>query len=222
MHGLVIGSYIALWVVVVILSIVILSLAKQIALLHRRLAPMGARIENAGPAIGDRIKPFLGVDIYGSSVRIPSQDGRNVALVFVSSTCPACDSLAPALRSIAKHEKASMKVVLATFRGDDQVNREYAIKYGLDGLEFIFSPQLAASFNVLSTPYAVLVDGTGIVRTKGLVNNREHMESLLNAAEGNYESIQAFRFGHGSQDTLNAGDGSAADEQVVAEEASGD
>jgi hypothetical protein len=39
---------------------------------------------------------------------------------------------------------------------------------------------------------AVLIDGEGIVRAKGLVNNREQLESLFNAKELGVESIQRY------------------------------
>ena len=39
-------------------------------------------------------------------------------------------------------------------------------------------------------PYAVLVDAAGIVRAKGLVNSREHLESLFEAHERGVASLQ--------------------------------
>jgi methylamine dehydrogenase accessory protein MauD len=39
-------------------------------------------------------------------------------------------------------------------------------------------------------PYAVLVDADGVVRAKGLVNTREHLESLFEAKERGVGSLQ--------------------------------
>lgn len=192
------SSYIALWILVALLSVALFSLARQIGLLHRRLVPVGARITNVGPSIGDTITPFAGVDINSNPVSIPASDGRRTALVFVSSTCPACDELAPALRSIAEDEDADLRMVLASFNGNDATNRVYAAKHALEGIQFVVSPELARTFSVLTTPYAIIIDEQGVVRTKGLINSREHLESLLNAVEGGHESIQAFRFAQGS------------------------
>jgi len=41
-------------------------------------------------------------------------------------------------------------------------------------------------------PYAVLLDAAGIVRAKGLVNTREHLESLLEAHERGVASVQDY------------------------------
>jgi methylamine dehydrogenase accessory protein MauD len=47
-------------------------------------------------------------------------------------------------------------------------------------------------YGVGKLPYAVLVDGEGTVRAKGLVNSREHLESLLAAQEAGVASLQEF------------------------------
>ena len=60
MSALLTGSYIALWILVIFLTLALAALARQIGILYRRLAPAGARIMNAGPTIGERIVPFTG------------------------------------------------------------------------------------------------------------------------------------------------------------------
>jgi methylamine dehydrogenase accessory protein MauD len=158
MTGVFMASYIALWILVALLSLALASLAVQIGVLHRRILPVGARIMNVGPSIGHSISPFNGTDIHGRPVTLPGSDGRYTALVFVSSGCPACDELAPALRSLAGHEKLRLRIVLASFNGDEAKNRAFAAKHSLGHFEFIFSPDLANSFGVLTAPE--LTDGT--------------------------------------------------------------
>ena len=47
------------------------------------------------------------------------------------------------------------------------------------------------TFKVAKLPFAVLIDGTGRIRAKGLVNTREQIESLFHAAETGRPSIQS-------------------------------
>ncbi|HIE82758.1 MAG TPA: thiol-disulfide isomerase, partial [Dehalococcoidia bacterium] len=51
---------------------------------------------------------------------------------------------------------------------------------------------LGMSFKVSKLPYAVLIDDAGIIRSKGLINNREQLESLLVAKDLEVESIQEY------------------------------
>ena len=41
-------------------------------------------------------------------------------------------------------------------------------------------------------PYAVLIDERGIIRAKGMINTREHLESLFNAKELGVGSVQDY------------------------------
>ena len=41
-------------------------------------------------------------------------------------------------------------------------------------------------------PYAVLLDDAGVVLSKGLVNSREHLESLVIAHEMGLASVQEY------------------------------
>ena len=48
------------------------------------------------------------------------------------------------------------------------------------------------TYRVSRLPYGILVDAQGIVRAKGLVNSREHLDSLLNAHDMGAASIQQY------------------------------
>ena len=41
-------------------------------------------------------------------------------------------------------------------------------------------------------PFAVLIGGDGILKSKGLVNSREHLESLVEAMESGIATLQDY------------------------------
>jgi methylamine dehydrogenase accessory protein MauD len=51
------------------------------------------------------------------------------------------------------------------------------------------------AYQIGKLPYAVLLDESGKVRSKGLVNTREHLESLFEAKERGVASLQEFVHG---------------------------
>ena len=65
-------------------------------------------------------------------------------------------------------------------------------EYRLGHLPYVNSPQLGMAYQVGKLPYAVLIDAQGIIRAKGLVNSREHLESLMVAEETGFGTIQAY------------------------------
>jgi methylamine dehydrogenase accessory protein MauD len=217
MSPFLIGSYVAIWIIVALLTVAMAALARQIGLLHQRLPQTGARMGNIGPNLGDTAKPFVAQDLNGQTVYIPDPEKPYTLLVFVSDGCASCEQLAPAIIATAKQEQKHLKLVVIAFNGDEASNRAYAKKRGLSHLPFISSSESAVHFQVFTTPYAVLLDPKGVVITKGLVNRREHLDSIVNAAETGYASIQAMIAGK----TINGNNGASREGQSLPESSIG-
>jgi methylamine dehydrogenase accessory protein MauD len=173
------------------LAVLLFGLARQVGILHERVAPMGAMASDQGLAVGE-ISPQLSVTtLVGDRLALGgvSPKGRSRLLLFVSPTCPVCKKLLPIARSFAHAER--LDVVLVG-DGDDAEQRSMIREFGLEGLPYVNSPQVGMTFHVGKLPYAILIDADGVIRAKGLVNNREHLESLLIAEETGFGTIQAY------------------------------
>jgi hypothetical protein len=70
--------------------------------------------------------------------------------------------------------------------------RSMVQRLALERFPYVNSPQVGMAFHVGKLPYAILIDAAGVIRAKGLVNNREHLESLLIAEESGFGTIQAY------------------------------
>lgn len=186
-------SNIALWVVVVLLACVVAALARQLGVLFERVAPAGALALARGPAVGEAGPVIRAVDLAGSTREIggPSPEGRSTLIFFLSPTCPVCETLIPTLKSIARREGNWLGVLLAS-DGAPAEHEKFVRDHRLDGFAYVVSAALGITYQVSKLPYAVLLDPTGVVRAKGLVNTREHIESLFEAKELGVSSIQDF------------------------------
>lgn len=192
MQALVVSNMI-LWLLVVALACVVAALMRQIGVLYERVAPAGALALGRGPAVGDpapvlRVQDLAGRDVEIGGVR---PDRRSTLLFFLSPTCPVCKTLLPALRSAARDERHWLDVVLAS-DGRREEHVRFVGEQRLETIPYVLSASLGITHQVGKLPYAVLLDGEGIVRAKGLVNTREHLESLFEAKERGLASIQEF------------------------------
>jgi methylamine dehydrogenase accessory protein MauD len=59
-------------------------------------------------------------------------------------------------------------------------------------VQVLNAPEVGQVYKVGKIPYAVLIDPEGVIRAKGLVNNREHLESLMEAYRLGMASIQEY------------------------------
>jgi methylamine dehydrogenase accessory protein MauD len=184
-------SNVVLWVAVVVLAGVVVALTRQIGVLYERVAPAGALLQGQGPVVGEAAPVVDAEDVNGRAQRVggPRDDGRSTLLFFLSPTCPVCKTLLPVLRSIVRREGAWLDVVLAS-DGPRAEHERFVRTERLDAFPYLLSPGLGMAWQVGKLPYAALVDASGVVRAKGLVNSREHVESLFEAMERGVASIQ--------------------------------
>ena len=59
-------------------------------------------------------------------------------------------------------------------------------------MPFALAPIVGINLGIGRLPHAVLIDAEGVIRSKGIVNSREHLESLLVAQETGYASMQDY------------------------------
>lgn len=182
-----------LWVLVLVLTGVVLALVRQVGVLHERIAPAGALMLNRGPAVGEPAPQLDVADLEGHAHQLgrARPDGRSTLLLFVSPSCPVCKSLLPAVKSSRKDERGWMDVILAS-DGDAREQREFVRAQGLDGIPYVVSAALGLAYQVSRLPFAALLDEHGILRARGLVNSREHLESLFEAKRLGVASLQEY------------------------------
>ena len=191
-------SNLLLWAVVLALLVAVFALARQIGILYERVAPMGALMIDTGPKVGEAAPRLDVPSLHGGSVSIGAGAQHSQLLFFLSPTCPVCKKLLPILKSIAGAESSWLRLVFAS-DGDAPEHQAFAKRVGLEAYPYLLSTELGMAFRIGKLPYAVLLDESGRVRAKGLVNSREQLDSLFTAKELNVASVQAFLDGQASQ-----------------------
>jgi methylamine dehydrogenase accessory protein MauD len=186
-------SVIVLWIVVLCLLAVVLALTRQLGVLHERIAPVGALMLNRGLAVGEPAPAIDVVDLHGANLRLgaPRTDGKSTLLLFVSPTCPVCKSLLPIVKSSGRDERDWLDIILASDGNTDE-HRDYIRANGLAGIPYVLSAPLGMTFQVSRLPFAALLDEAGVLRARGLINSREHLESLFEAKRLGVASLQDY------------------------------
>jgi methylamine dehydrogenase accessory protein MauD len=184
-------SNVVLWIAVLALAAVVAALVRQIGILHERVSPAGALVPRDSPRIGDPAPRFDLIDWNGASVDIgaPHPGGLSTLIVWVSPSCPVCKTMLPILDSVARSERRWLRLIWAS-DGTREEHAAFVAAHHLAERPYVLSAELGIAYQVPKLPYAVLVDAGGIVRGKGLINTREHVESLFEAQEHGVGSIQ--------------------------------
>lgn len=186
-----VASQVLVWLVLLGMGVVMLAMVRQIGILHERISPMGALVTDRGPEVGEMAPQMTVTGLKGEQVKIAGErpSGKSQLMLFVSPSCPICKKLLPIAKSFARGER--LEIVLVG-DGDVDEQRQMIAKHGLEDETYVNSPQVGMAFHVGKLPYAILIDADGVIRAKGLVNSREHLESLAIAQETGYGSIQDY------------------------------
>ena len=192
MTGFFLASQILLWIAVAVLGVLVAALARQVGVLHERIAPAGALTLHQKFNVGDKAPEMTLATLEGRDVAIGGKRHRRGQLIFfLSPDCPVCKTLLPVVRSASGAERGWLDVVLAS-DGDAAAHRRLVMAEGLAGFDYVLSEDLGRKLGVSKLPYAVLIDEEGNIASLGLVNNREHLESLFEAKERRVASIQEY------------------------------
>ena len=95
------------------------------------------------------------------------------------------------LAAVARQERRWLAVIMVS-DGDPAEHRQTAEAARAQGIRYVLSRNLGMLLEVARLPYAALVDEQGVLVAKGLVNSREHLESLFEARLRGHASLQEF------------------------------
>ncbi|SFF91528.1 methylamine dehydrogenase accessory protein MauD [Novosphingobium sp. CF614] len=179
------------WIVILAFGVALVALARQVGILHMRVAPAGALATSGGASVGDDTAGLMGQTLSGQTLALggPRPGIPLRLLMFVSAQCPLCKGLIPVAKSFAKHERVEL-----IFVGDDEPAAQHGLiaQHGLTAYPFVNDAAVGRTLGVSKLPFAVLLDEQGQILSKGLVNSREHLESLIVAHEMGVRTVQDY------------------------------
>ncbi len=163
-----------------LLCILFLALARYVAALASRL-PDPVPLELAqGPQLGSRLEdvplPRGFVDVVAGSNGSGGAAVSRLTLVFLSTSCTACRTMISGLNRFARDWSEVRVVSVVSGRGEEaerMARARTSPESVVDG-----DATLARVFGVATVPFAFLYEH-GELRAKGVVNDREMLESLL-------------------------------------------
>lgn len=183
-----------LWIALIALALMVFALTRQVGILHERIAPAGALMPTSGPKAGELTQALELTALNGDGVTIGgvNKSGLATFILYVSPTCPVCKALVPTAQMLVQSEANRMRLVLASDGDEVSSHQRYSQDMNLNDTPYLLSEELGRTFEVSKLPFAVLIAADGTLRGKGLVNTREHMESLIESMDSGITSVQEY------------------------------
>jgi methylamine dehydrogenase accessory protein MauD len=186
-------SYVILWLVLLFLGFLLLGALRALALLRWRLDQLEAitptRLGRGGLKPGKKAPGFTLPSVAGGEVSLHDFVGRKVFLVFTQSGCKPCHRILPELNKL---QRGGDVQVLLVNNGEPEATRRWA-----DEAHAVFpvlaQQQFAVSkrYEMYATPFAFLIDERGVIASRGIINNGQHIGFVLSAADDAVKDGQA-------------------------------
>jgi len=187
-------SNVVLWILVIVLALMVFALTRQVGILHERVAPAGALQPTNGPKVGEHTEEMALTALSGERLTIggKNQDQKSKLVLFISPTCPVCKSLVPTAMHLQQSESHRLTLAFASDGEEVEQHKAYVKDLDISDYPYIVSQALGMHYQVSKLPFALLIDGEGVLQSKGLVNTREHLESLIEAMDTGVTTLQEY------------------------------
>ena len=193
MSALWIASILVLWSVVIFMGLVLLGSLRSISLVRWRLQQLEAttpsRLGRRGLKRGAKAPDFVLPSVDGGELAFSSFAGRRLLLVFTQSGCGPCKRIVPELNRL--HDKGDV-VVLVVNHGHQERTERWAFEVGAR-FPVLAQEDLSVSrrYEVFATPFGFLINESGIIVSKGIIGEPEHIHFLLAKVSAGADSAHA-------------------------------
>jgi len=179
--------------VLLALAVVVLSLARQVGILHERLSPGGMGRSHRSLEPGEQLPLQALNTLNGDAVALGIADDQDptgaLALLFVAADCPICRSVLPAFeKALAGGSGLDGYWVadgLPSMGGEIADYLSYSSEHHIDPARFIISQELGLTLGVRQIPALALFDDQHRLVTLETLNGPRQVTRLLTSHAAN-------------------------------------
>lgn len=178
-------AFVAQWIAVIVLALVVLAMMRQVALL--------TRAANSGALRATDPDPTVTVGVQIDPVEIPLTEGEPFVIdgglaarpLLIVSLSPSCGSCATAAADAAEFARTGRADMLVVMHAGALEARRFATQHGLDGIPLAIESSLPAALVLpRGTPGVVALRPDGRVAAAGPIDSGESLAEVAALAAG--------------------------------------
>jgi hypothetical protein len=179
-------SFIALWICVIVIGVLLLVVLRQVGLIYLREERAAGTSRPKIWSVGDLLDPMsLEGLLDGERIELPDSNSRLTLLLFLSTDCAACRDLMPAVPGWSADSR--LRVVLAT-RNEVASLRELQSMVSTDSAGVIDQEIMGPLLGAQVHPWAAVVSPAGEILASEPVGASEDVDAMVATSLGDAPS----------------------------------
>ena len=173
-------SYVALWVLLLTMGVLVLLLYRHVGVMS--LGTLEG-VQRDGLAIGSEAPAIGGITAAGQTVSWEPTPGQPQLLLFAAPDCEPCAAVMPHVERLAQTVHGGLGIA-AVVPGPREEAARFVDRYRPSFTSLAEDGSGAFSrYRVRVTPFGFVIGGDGRVLAKGLCGDRARLRGLLEAAD---------------------------------------
>jgi len=170
-------SYVAMWVLLLLLGILVLLLYR-----HFGLVALGTveGVQRDGLPVGEKAPAISGVTAQGETIGWAPKSGRSHLLAFVAPNCGPCARILPFINQLAAMNSHVEIALIVSGTRDSAI--ELVNKFHPPSSAICIAEDASNAherYRVRVTPFAFMIGEDGRILAKGLCDNTTRLQQLL-------------------------------------------
>ncbi|MEW6716248.1 MAG: hypothetical protein AB1345_01905 [Chloroflexota bacterium] len=193
MTGFWLASYLTLWLFVLLQALLLLALIRHIGNLRLWLRQAGVirdmGVAEEGVSVGTTVENLTDLVQSKSNLSL-HEDHRAKMLLFVPAGFFGCDELLPSLKEFEEQYGDILQLIIVSFEPAVEDQFEVVKRMGIRApIITEHGWKIAQVCQVVSAPYAMIVDWQNVVRSKLPVGDAQGLEELVQVY---YRGVNSF------------------------------
>lgn len=175
-------SQLLAWMVIGALTVLVLSLVRQLGVITIRLNPSAGLDMEEGPGPGSELPAQTVPLLRGGVFEFAGERKAPLLTVFLSPDCSICNAVAAYLVQVRRDYSATQLDILAVVYGTPKVVREYVASHDLEHVPVVLRQNFPNNHGITQTPFGLSLTRDGRVAARGIPNAMEHLEEMVERA----------------------------------------
>jgi hypothetical protein len=167
------------FVIITALALVVLSLARQVGILHERTAPAAlSRGGESALAIGEQLSPTTLESLSGREIVLSPDDAETRLLLFIAADCPVCRTVIPAYHR-ALQADSTLNGLWVGDGADPTRFVAYLDEQGIDADAALESRALGLELGIREMPALVILGAGNRLRLREVLRGPRQLAQAL-------------------------------------------